>query len=90
MPEILISIRQLLNLMGLQGPSCFVCGAMHDDAIDAGLAAAFVIGMQQYHWGRGETPIQECLPFLSPEARELLVTGIAGQCWNRAIGRDSE
>lgn len=32
--------------------------------------------------------IQECMPSLSNEDREALITGICGDCWNRMYGED--
>jgi hypothetical protein len=32
--------------------------------------------------------IQDCLPSLSNEDREALMTGICGDCWERMYGED--
>lgn len=38
-------------------------------------------------WENGDR-IQECMPHLSNEDREALITGICGDCWNRMYGED--
>lgn len=32
--------------------------------------------------------VQECMPQLSNEERESLMTGICGECWGRMYGED--
>lgn len=38
-------------------------------------------------WRNGDR-IQDCLPSLSNEDREALITGICGECWDRMYGED--
>lgn len=38
-------------------------------------------------WRNGDR-IQECMPSLSNEDRESLMTGICGDCWNNMYGED--
>lgn len=38
-------------------------------------------------WRNGSR-IQECMPNLSSEDREALMTGICGDCWERMYGED--
>ena len=37
---------------------------------------------------RSGSRIQECMPNLSSEDREALMTGICGECWERMYGED--
>ena len=40
-------------------------------------------------WQGGEL-IQEALPELSADQRELLISGTCGKCWNELFGSDEE
>lgn len=42
-----------------------------------------------YRWSRGE-PIQNALPELSPEEREILITGAHPECWDKMFGGEEE
>lgn len=38
------------------------------------------------HWKTGEGYIQEILPHLQKEERELFISGICGECWTGLFG----
>jgi hypothetical protein len=40
---------------------------------------------QWWRWQMGEL-IQNVAPELSPEERELLISGICSECWNKMFG----
>lgn len=39
-------------------------------------------------WEDGDRPIQDCLPFLSPEQREFLINGTTTKEWNEMFGSE--
>lgn len=57
--------------------TCPLCGANSE-----------VTGPEQaiLAWARGEMLIQDALPMLSLEERELLITGIDAACWESRFG----
>ena len=58
---------------------CVICGANHDVVIPDELFNATMVGLSQ--WQSGEYLIQEALPFLSDDDREILISGIGAECW---------
>lgn len=42
-----------------------------------------------YAWKKG-TPIQWAFPYLSPDEREMILTDICGDCWDKMIGSDED
>lgn len=58
-------------------PTCRMCGKSFNIVVD-------VVG---YHkWEIGEKYIQDALPMLTPEERELLISKTCGECWNKMWG----
>lgn len=41
-------------------------------------------------WTSGVGYIQDKLPYLSADERELLISGTCGACWTRMFGSDEE
>jgi hypothetical protein len=39
-------------------------------------------------WKQGGGAIQDLLPDLSPEIRELFVSGMCPDCWNKLVGEE--
>lgn len=51
---------------------CPFCGIKHSVEVD------------QRDWNKyksGHYTVQECFPYLSPDQRELILTGICKECW---------
>jgi tRNA(Arg) A34 adenosine deaminase TadA len=63
-------------------PPCFVCGAT--SVLDGVDALGFV------EWQQLGKPIQNALPDLDSDQRELLVTGTHAHCWAKVFGGDDE
>ncbi len=36
-------------------------------------------------WNTRKTHIQDCFPYLSPAQRELFLSGICGECWDKLV-----
>lgn len=53
---------------------CPGCGEQHEIKVP-------VLGLQL--WRNGEAHIQDALPMLGPDEREMLMTGYCGPCWDR-------
>ena len=32
--------------------------------------------------------IQNCFPYLTPDQREMFITGMCGKCFDKAVGKD--
>ena len=61
-------------------PTCRVCG--NRSVIEGVDALGFV------EWQQLGRPIQEALPTLDADQRELLMTGTHAQCWETMFGGD--
>lgn len=55
---------------------CPFCGTSNDVLVETE-------GLKAWHNG---IKIQDALPDLTPEERELLITGICPECWNKSFG----
>lgn len=53
---------------------CRVCGTKHNVIVPA---AGYL------KWAKGQAKIQEALPSLTEDERELLVSGICGKCFDK-------
>lgn len=42
-----------------------------------------------WDWQDGEL-VQNAFPYLSADEREMLITGICGECWDKMFGSDEE
>lgn len=60
---------------------CRACGGQHKIAVDFD---AFVA------WKGGELLIQDALPELSADERELLISGTCGVCWDGWFGPEND
>lgn len=58
---------------------CVICGANHTVTVPDELFNATMVGLSQ--WQSGEYLIQDALPFLSDDDREILISGIGAECW---------
>jgi len=58
---------------------CVICGANHTVTVPDELFIATMVGLSQ--WQSGEYLIQDALPFLSLDDREVLISGIGAECW---------
>jgi tRNA(Arg) A34 adenosine deaminase TadA len=74
--------RQAVAAMIVTCPPCFVCGAT--SVLDGVDALGFV------EWQQLGKPIQNALPDLDADQRELLVTGTHAHCWAKVFGGDDE
>jgi hypothetical protein len=56
-----------------------------------GINVKFDVKAEDYDsWKEGEKLIQEALWYIVPEKREMLLSGICGECWEKEFGGDSE
>lgn len=37
-------------------------------------------------YAEGEALVQDAFPYLSPNEREVIISGICGDCWDKAFG----
>lgn len=59
--------------------TCPLCGKVQVIIVDA----------EPYSkWRRGELMIQHALPDLTPDQREILLSGICPECWDKAFGEE--
>lgn len=58
---------------------CSVCGAKHTVTVPDELFNQTMVGLSQ--WQSGEYLIQDSLPFLSKDDREILISGVGIDCW---------
>lgn len=58
---------------------CSVCGAKHTVTVPDELFNQTMVGLSQWH--SGEYLIQDCLSFITPDDREILISGIGAECW---------
>lgn len=57
---------------------CVQCGAVHK----------LRVHLDDYEsWKNGEKLVQEAFPYLSADKRELLISGICPECWDRMFGQ---
>lgn len=56
---------------------CVMCGTVHTLIVPA---AGYKM------WATGQRKIQHALPMLTPGERELLISGICPNCWDRMYG----
>ena len=62
---------------------CVICGANHTVTVPDELFNATMVGLSQ--WQSGEYLIQDALPFLSLDDREILISGIGPNCWQQMV-----
>jgi len=62
---------------------CPICGSNHDVVVPDELFNATMVGLSQ--WQSGEYLIQDALPFLSLDDREILISGIGPKCWQEMV-----
>lgn len=56
---------------------CAMCGTVH----------TILVPVAGYRlWASGQMKIQDALPSLSADERELLMSGICGRCFDRVFG----
>ena len=61
--------------------TCRSCGEEHIVAVP----------MEAYRsWRQGHMMIQDALPMLSLDERELLMSGICGKCFDKMFGEENE
>lgn len=63
-----------MALTGIVEVECIMCHTKHTILVPVG-------GYTQ--WAKGQAKIQEALPGLTDDERELLVSGICGQCFDK-------
>lgn len=62
----------------LYATNCIRCGKLH----------AFEVPNEGYRrWLEGER-IQKALPMLTPDQREIMISGICGRCFDKMFGGD--
>lgn len=59
--------------------TCVLCGAAHTVLVPTD-------GYKK--WAQGRAHIQDALPGLSAEERELLMSGICPRCWDKTFGEE--
>ena len=58
---------------------CVMCHIKHN----------VIVPIAGYHkWATGQAKIQDALPGLSADERELLMSGICGECFNKMFKED--
>lgn len=57
---------------------CRICGEVYYIAIDP---------VDVERWQNGEL-IQNAMPYLSADERELIISGTCGQCWGKMFGEE--
>jgi len=62
---------------------CRICGQPHSVTITEELFNATMVGLSQ--WLSGSLLIQDALPFLSIDDREILISGIGPKCWDKMV-----
>ena len=62
---------------------CCICGKPHSVTITDELFHATMLGLSQ--WQSGSLLIQDALPFLSIDDREILISGIGPKCWDKMV-----
>ena len=61
--------------------SCRLCEKLFD----------FTANLEDYNeWRKGEKNIQDCFPYLNPDQRELLLSGICNTCWDKMFKEHEE
>jgi hypothetical protein len=68
--------------------ACVACDTVHRFEVDSRYASAFQNGFTL--WQDHGVLIQDALPFLTASQREILMTGIAEECWNALFPDDGE
>lgn len=63
-----------MALTGIVEVECTVCRTKHTILVPAG---------GYWKWAKGHAKIQDALPGLTEDERELLVSGICGQCFDK-------
>ena len=63
---------------------CAICGAKHTVTVPDELFNQTMVGLSK--WQSGEYLIQEALPFLSKDDREILISGVDANCWLHMAG----
>lgn len=53
---------------------CKYCNKIHKMPV-------FKKDLEEYN--KGEKLVQECFPYISPEYRELLISGMCPECWDK-------
>ena len=67
-------------MLGLLEPTCRHCGTT---------VQISVIGPDYDRWKNGEL-IQDAMPYLSPDEREILISGTCGPCFDRMFGEGED
>jgi hypothetical protein len=60
-------------------PECMMCGKSAELEVDDAALAAW----------RRDTHIQDAFPDMTPDERELLITGTHPKCWDAMMGPES-
>lgn len=60
---------------------CFVCGETSEVEVDANAYR---------YWKNGELLVQDAFPGMSPEQRELLITGTHPSCWDSMFSDEDD
>lgn len=60
--------------------ACRFCGSVHELSIAPSDFAS---------WRKGEL-IQDAMPYLTAEERELLISGTCDDCWSEMFGQDED
>jgi hypothetical protein len=47
----------------------------------------FKVDLEEYN--KGEKLVQECFPYISPEYRELLISGMCPECWDKLYSEEN-
>ena len=58
---------------------CVICGDNHTVLVPDELFNATMVGLSK--WQSGEYLIQDALPFLNRDDREILISGVGAVCW---------
>ena len=67
-------------MLGLLEPTCRKCGTT---------VQIHVIGPDYDRWKSGEL-IQNAMPYLTPDEREILISGTCGPCFDRMFGEGDD
>lgn len=55
---------------------CRLCGDQHE----------IVVGTMDYALWKGGSYIQDTMPYLTPDQREMLISGTCGPCFDKMFG----
>ena len=61
------------------------------NCVECDKTVEFDIRAEDYdHWKEGGILIEDALWYISPDNREMLLSGICGDCWNKLFSEESE